>query len=176
MQQGLVSKILEAGQTSARNLKDALNVVKTNLEDRYKVIDFMAESLVQVSIPLTHRYFMHLAEQDDSLTKSTEKSDFTVKDDWHSVPEHIKSSAIETLKNEANKIALKNYAVKLRKSVKKFFSYKTQIQRQVIKLDQFFCEQVIPNITPNVFVNFFKWVNSVFYAIIMKNSLSVSMI
>jgi len=163
MQEGFFSQVIELGQSSTYNLSTALSFVKTNLQDRYKVVDYMAESLVLVSIPHPYRYFIYLAEQAEVVPKTDqEKADIKMKEDSLKVPEHIKALANEILKNDENRKFLQNSAIKLRKSVKKLYASNAKIQRRVLKLDQFFCEQVIPKVTPNVFVNFFKWVNSVF--------------
>ncbi len=162
LQENLLSQMLELTQTNARSLASIMPYLRANLEDRYKAIDVMAETMIQLSVPVAHRYLMYVAENGpEAKPLQLFPAAAPAQEDLNRVMEQVKYDGIELMKVSENRRFLKNYALKLRKSVQKFFAYEKKIQGQISEIDRFMIERLMLRVPPHTVINFLKWVHTV---------------
>ncbi len=163
LQEKMLSQIISFTQNSPLNMRSVLPLLKSILEDRRKALDVMAETIVQFSVPASHRYLMYIAENDiDTIPLAlTKVNDGPQAEAVNAVVEQLKADEFSLMKIKENKVFFKDAAFKLRKAFTKFFQYQRKVQEEITKVDAFMVENLMPSLSPNTFTNYMKWVRMV---------------
>lgn len=139
-----------------------LPYIRGNLSDRYQVIDSMLSSLIQCAIPMSHRYVMYLAlKGSDAASEIHSFANDALSEDFAKASAQLKVDAGELMKIGNVKTTLRNSTLRMRGTIDKLLANGKKLQAQVANFDQYIFNKLVPNLCPNSFVNFIKWVNIV---------------
>lgn len=162
LHQSFAANIWEMTKNMKQNMGNVLPYIRGNLSDRYQVIDSMLSSLIQCAVPMSHRYVMYLAlKGSDAASEIHSFSNSSPSEDFVKASAQLKVDAGELLKIGNLKSTLKNSALRIRGTIDKLLAHGKKLQSQVTNFDQYIFSKLIPNLHPNSFTNFIKWVNIV---------------
>ena len=163
LQERLLAQIAEISQRGEFNMQRISPYIKEKFEERRKAIEIMAETMIQISLPFSHRYLLYVAENDPE-GKALQEIPMVLgskEGGWDAVVKQLKFDGIELMKVKENRSFLQNSALNLRKNVQKFYACQKRIQDLVTEIDMFLVERLMPKVTGNTFTNYVKWVQKV---------------
>ncbi len=154
--------------TLINTIRSAGDVVPQNrLEDKSKALDMLAETLVEFSVPFTHRYLMCLAEQAGTenclpQTKPQEQEARGESElgDLNGITEQIARDG-KSLGLTDERRFLREVSQRMRKSVRQFRDSLEDFRDQMGKLDLYMTSRLMLHQDQNRLLNYVKWMRMV---------------
>lgn len=162
LHKSFVSQIWEMTKSAKLNLGNIVPYIRGNLNDRYRAIDSMLKAMLDFTLPVSHRYLMHLAL--NASEKPSEVREFihgTPSDDFDKVAAQLKADANELIKKGNFSTVLKESSLRVCEAINRLFDDGKKLEEQILNFDQYVFSKVLPSLQPNTFINYIKWVNFV---------------
>ena len=137
--------------------------IQETLSKRYDAVDSILEIALELSVPLTYQCLMHAAENGikSDYSLPTSLTEEYTQEDLGKITNQVKTDCLEIIKDENVRDFFKKSARQLRKKEQKILDYKKRFKNQILMIDEFIVEKVIPKVPSNVVFNFIKWLNIV---------------
>ncbi len=163
MREQFVAQMISMTQRTPLTKINMLPCLRSMLENRRQALDVMAETMMQLFVPVSHRYLMYVAENyaEANALPLAKPPSGPEGESLHEVVDKLRVDEIEVLKVEANRNFLKDCALKLRRRLGKFMEYQKKIQDQILQMDVFMVEQLGPGLSFYTITNFIQWVRLV---------------
>eukprot|EP00826_Nyctotherus_ovalis_P035944 TRINITY_DN3136_c0_g1_i23.p1 TRINITY_DN3136_c0_g1~~TRINITY_DN3136_c0_g1_i23.p1 ORF type:complete len:217 (+),score=43.96 TRINITY_DN3136_c0_g1_i23:712-1362(+) len=162
LHKSFVSQIWEMTKTTKLNLGNIVPYIRGNLNDRYRAIDSMLKAMLDFTLPVSHRYLMHLAL--NGTEKASEVREFiqgTPSDDFDKVAAQLNADANELIKKGNFSTVLKESSLRMCEAINRLFDDGKKLEEEILNFDQYVFSKVLPSLQPDTFINYIKWVNFV---------------
>eukprot|EP00826_Nyctotherus_ovalis_P041080 TRINITY_DN4101_c0_g1_i4.p1 TRINITY_DN4101_c0_g1~~TRINITY_DN4101_c0_g1_i4.p1 ORF type:complete len:323 (-),score=88.76 TRINITY_DN4101_c0_g1_i4:188-1156(-) len=150
-------------QTQSRNLNKGEVIAKLNAEamGRTRIIEKMTHEMLNYCLPLPYKLMLCHADcrfENEKIFNSSFMSFEYTSEEFVKLTENICS--IQSRINESSGIRsfFKSSGLKLQKSARKFIKAQLEVQEQILSLNKFMIEEVMPKFEVSFFIMFVDWV------------------
>ncbi len=143
-------------QSSAYNMPQIMPVLRSNIENKKKVLDIMAQTVLDVSMPIPCRYMIHMFE--DECQCQMKELDEVLGDEATTITRQVRKDweRMFTVMPESRKF-LKQVTFRLMDNVNRYRISFESMKKQMEELDFYIIERMTPRMEVRSIENTIRW-------------------
>ncbi len=149
-EQRIVQQMTNAIHIAAHNIGTVMPVVKSVIEGKNKMLDLMAETLMEFAVPVPYQFLAHLVDVKRTGKPWCEGGPLTkqMRDDCASI--------FTQSPEDCNLI--EQFAIRVKENACKYYSALENMKGMVADLDLYMMQSFLPKLGPSSISNLLKWI------------------
>ena len=157
----ITSKIIQRLRSNGRH--DSAQYIQEILKDRFKAVESIVDTVLQFTIPLTHRCLLYAAENNinENVIFPIPSSNEHSIEDLQKITEQAKIDCSELMKTDDIRRYLKKSGWNIKNKIERIMMYKNEIKAQIAELDTYLYNKILPIVPSKAIINFIEWIKLV---------------